>query len=153
MSLLPFGSRNGNALHTLVEFWLAVILRGPRALTQALYEMLEGSERLLDDVKEALNLNRVYAAGLPPQAISPARFFPKLAAASHCYALFEVWFLDAQRANRGRRLRPPPLQQRRFAHVALGAVVVETRTGRRRKRGFCAARKHWKSLPHVGGGN
>jgi|GEM_PF-2071013 hypothetical protein len=93
------------------------------------------------------------AAGLPPQAISPARFFPKLAAASHCYALFEVWFLDAQRANRGRRLRPPPLQQPRFAHVALGAVVVETRTGRRRKRGFCAARKHWKSLPHVRGGN
>jgi hypothetical protein len=41
------------------------------------------------------------AAGLPPEAISPAKFFPKLAAACHCYALFEVWFLDAQRANRG----------------------------------------------------
>ena len=91
--------------------------------------------------------------GAAPQAISPARFFPKLAAASHCYAFFEVWFLDAQRANRGRRLRPPPLQQRRFAHVALGIVVVEPRTGRRRKRGFCAARDHWKSLPHVRGGN
>ena len=50
-------------LHTLVEFWLAVILRAPRALRQALYETLEGSERLLDDVKEVLNLNRVYAAG------------------------------------------------------------------------------------------
>ena len=40
-----------------MEFWLAVIL------SQALYETLEGSERLLDDVKEVLNLNRVYAAG------------------------------------------------------------------------------------------
>jgi hypothetical protein len=99
----------------------------------------------------ALYLRRCGAA--PPEAISPARLFPKLAAASHCYALFEVWFLDAQRANRGRRLRPPPLQQRRFAHVALGIVVVEPRTGRRRKRGFCAARDHWKSLPHVRGGN
>jgi hypothetical protein len=151
--LPPFGSRNGNALHTLVELWLAVILRAPRALSQALYEMLEGSERLLDDVKEVLNLNRVYAAGMPPQAISPARFFPKLAAASHCYALFEVWFLDAQRANRGRRLRPPPMQQHRFARVALDAILVEARTGRRRKRGFCAARKHWKSSAHVRGGN
>jgi hypothetical protein len=119
--LLPFGSRNGNALHTLVEFWLAVILQAPRALRQALYKMLEGSERLLDDVKEALNLNRVYAAGLPPQAISPARFFPKLAAASHCYAFFEVWFLDAQCANRGRRLPPAP---------AAAASVRPRRAGR-----------------------
>jgi hypothetical protein len=48
-----------------VEFWLAVIIRASHALSQALYETLEGSERLLDDVKEVLNLNRVYAAGLP----------------------------------------------------------------------------------------
>ncbi len=91
-----------------MEFWLAVILRAPRALSQALYETLEGSERLLDDVKEVLNLNRVYAAGciynamrvaqgevagaagLPPEAISPTKLFPKLAAASHCHALFQV---------------------------------------------------------------
>ena len=33
-------------LHTLVNFWLAVILRAPRALSQALYETLEGSEAL-----------------------------------------------------------------------------------------------------------
>jgi len=51
--------------------------------------MLEGSERLLDDVKDVLNLNRVYAAGLPPEAISPAKLFLKLAAACHCHALFQ----------------------------------------------------------------
>jgi len=91
-----------------VEFWLAVILRAPRALSQALYETLEGSERLLDDVKEVLNLNRVYAAGciynamrvaqgevaeaagLRPEAISPVKLFPKLAAACHCHALFQM---------------------------------------------------------------
>ncbi len=33
-------------LQALVEFWLAVILRAPRALSQALYETLEGSEPL-----------------------------------------------------------------------------------------------------------
>ena len=95
-------------MHTLVEFWLAVILRAPRALSQALYETLEGSERLLDDVKDVLNLNRVYAAeciyntmrvaqgevaeaaGLRPEAISPAKLFPKLEAACHCHALSQV---------------------------------------------------------------
>ena len=47
--MLPVGSRNGNAagpLEALVQFWLAVILRAPRALSQALYETLEGSEPL-----------------------------------------------------------------------------------------------------------
>ena len=33
-------------LQALVQFWLAVILRAPRALSQALYETLEGSEPL-----------------------------------------------------------------------------------------------------------
>ena len=59
------------------------------------------------------------------------------------------WFLVAQRANRGRQLRPPPVQLRRFARVALDAILVEPRTGRRRKRRFGTARKHWKSLAHV----
>ena len=45
-----------------MEFWLAVIIRAPRALSQALYETLEGSERLLDDVKDVLNLNLVHGA-------------------------------------------------------------------------------------------
>lgn len=148
----------------------------------ALYPRRWSIERLFFDLKEVLNLHRVYAgnpnavamqvyaagcvynamrvaqgevaaaAGLPPEAISPAKFFPKLAAACHCYALFELWFLDAQRANRGRRLRPPPVQERRFASVALEAILVEPRTGRRRKRRFCAARRRWKSLAHVHGG-
>ena len=47
------------ALYTLVEHGLAVIIRAPRALSQALYETLEASERLLDNVKEVLYLNRV----------------------------------------------------------------------------------------------
>ena len=80
----------------------------PRALSQALCETLEGSERLLDDAKDVLNLNRVYAAEciynpmrvvrgevaeaaeLLPEAISPAKLFPKLVAACHYHALFQV---------------------------------------------------------------
>ena len=92
------------------------------------------------------------AAGLAPEALSPAKFFPKLAAACHAYALFELWFLDAQRANPGRRLRKPAVTQRRFARVPLEAIQVEPRKGPRRKRRFCAARKRWKSLAHVRGG-
>jgi hypothetical protein len=75
-----------------------------------------------------------------------------MAAACHCFALFEVWFRDTQAANRGRQLRRPPVQERRFAHVPLEAILVEPRTTPRRKRRFCAARKRWKSLAHVRGG-
>ncbi len=38
-------------LQALVQFWLAVILRAPRALSQALYETLEGSEPLFPHVE------------------------------------------------------------------------------------------------------
>jgi hypothetical protein len=92
------------------------------------------------------------AAGLVPEAISPAKFFPKMAAACHAYALFELWFLEARRANPGQRLRKPPLTRRRFASVALDAVLVEPRKEPRRRRRFCVARRRWKSLAHVRGG-
>jgi len=155
-------------------------LSAPEAL--ALYPRRWSIERLFFDLKEVLNLNRVYAgnpnaiamqvyaagcvynalrvaqaevaevAGIAPEAISPAKFFPKMAAACHCAALFELWFLDTQAANRGRRLRKPPIQQRRFARVLLEAILVEPRKLPRRRRRFCKARRKWKSLSHVRGG-
>lgn len=148
----------------------------------ALYSRRWTVERLFFDLKEVLNLNRVYAgnpnaiamqvyaagcvynalrvaqaevaeaAGIAPEAISPAKFFPKMAAACHCAALFELWFRDTRAANRGQRLRQPPLQQRRFAQVRLDAILVEPRPLPRRKRRFCKARRKWKSLSHVRGG-
>jgi len=155
-------------------------LSAPEAL--ALYPRRWTIERLFFDLKEVLNLNRVYpgnpnaiamqvyaascvynalrvaqadvaeAAGIAPEAISPTKFFPKMAAACHCAALFELWFLNMQAANRGRRLRKPPLQQRRFARILLDAILVEPRTRPRRKRRYCKARRKWKSLSHVRGG-
>lgn len=139
-------------------------------------------ERMYFDLKEVLNLNRVYlanpnavamqvyaaglvynalrvaqgevaeAAGVAPEAISPAKFFPKMAAACQAYALFELWFAETRRANPGQRLRKPPLHGRRFAHVALEAILVQPRKGARRKRRFCEGRRRWKSLTHVRGG-
>lgn len=109
--------------------------RLPAAEVLTLYPHRWAVKRVLFDLKEMLNLNRVYtanlnaiamqvyaagcvynafrmaqgeaAAGLPPEAISPANFFPKLAAVSP-HAPFELWFLDTQRANPGRRLPKPP---------------------------------------------
>lgn len=92
------------------------------------------------------------AARVAPGAIAPAKFFPKLAAACHAYAPFELWFLDAKRANPGHRLRKPSLEHRRFTHVPLEAIRVEPQKENRRQRRFCAARRRWKTLAHVRGG-
>ena len=148
----------------------------------ALYPGRWTIEQMYFDLKEVLKLNRVFpanpnavalrvyaaavvynalrvaqgevseAAGVTPEAISPAKFFPKMAAACDAYALLELWFWQAQRANPRRRLRKPALHERRFASVALDAIRVEPRKECRRRRRFCAARRHWKSLPHVRGG-
>lgn len=92
------------------------------------------------------------AASVAPKAILPAKFFPKMAAACHTYALFELWFWQAQRANPRRRLWKPALHAQRFASVALEAIRVEPRKGPRRRRRFCVARRHWRSIAHVRGG-
>jgi len=99
---------------------------------------LEGSERLLDDVKEVLNRKRVYAAGCIYNAMPvaqgevaeitglPPRLFRRPSCSrswrqSVTATLFSRgWFLAAQRANRGGRLR-------RFTRVALDAILVEPR--------------------------
>ena len=48
------------------------------------------------------------AAGVTHEAISPAKFFPKMAAACGAYALLELWFWQAQRANPGGACESPP---------------------------------------------
>jgi hypothetical protein len=173
--------RRGATVHALLTSVL-----DPRRLAAvdalALYPRRWSIERLFFDLKEVLNLNRVYAgnpnaiamqvyaagcvynamrvaqaevaeaAGLAPEALSPAKLFPKLAAACHCYALCELWFLETQGANPRRRLRKPPLARRRFSQVYLASILVEPRKAHRRKRRFCKARGRWKSFKHVRGG-
>ncbi len=147
----------------------------------ALYPCRWRIERMYFDLKEVLNLNRVYAAnpnavamqvfaagcvynalrvaqaavataaGVAPEALAPAKLFPKVAAACAAAAFFELGVLATQRLNPGRRVRRPTLSRQPFVTVSLEAILVEPRTGARRRRRFCAARRRWKSLLRVCG--
>ena len=139
-------------------------------------------ERMYFDLKEVLNLNRIYAAnpnavamqvyaaglvynalrvaqgevaaaaGIEPEEISPAKFYPKMVAACQTYVVPQQWERRVRRLNPGRRLRMIDWRRERWARVAVPVLHVETRTGPRRRRRFCPARRHWKSLAHVRGG-
>ncbi len=148
----------------------------------ALYPYRWRIERMYFDLKEVLNLNRIYAANpnavamqvyaagivynalrvaqgevaaaaeIEPEEISPAKFFPKMVAACQTYVVAQQWERRVRRLNPGRRLRMIAWRAERWASVAVPALHVETRTGPRRRRRFCPARRHWKSLAHVRGG-
>jgi hypothetical protein len=143
----------------------------------ALYPYRWGVERMLFDLKTVLNLNRLYAAnpnavamqvyaaailynglrvaqsegaaqvGVPPEDISPAKFFPKVAAAAFLAALAERW----ERTLRSIGRRHPHLRRRR-PRTSLEAVHVERRSEHRRRRRYCASRARWQSFKHVRGG-
>jgi Transposase DDE domain len=139
-------------------------------------------ERLFFDLKEVLNLHRfytssahgvamqVYAAalvhtafrvaqghiaqtiGTQPEEISPAKFFPRMAAASIGLAWSELAFIEIQLANPGIDLHKPDWRRCDFAWTTFERIRVEPRNGRRRKRRFCQSRKQWKSFPQIPGG-
>jgi hypothetical protein len=139
-------------------------------------------ERLFFDRKEVLHLHRfstsspngvamqVYAAalvhtalriaqghiaqasGMEPEEIAPAKFFPRLAAASIGLTWSELAFLEIQQANPGIALSKPDWRLCDFAWTTLERIQVEPRNGRRRKRRFCQSRKQWQSFTHIPGG-
>lgn len=148
----------------------------------ALYPYRWRIERMYFDLKEVLNLNRVYAAnpnavamqvyaaalvynamrvaqgevaeaaGLAPEEISPAKFYPKLAAAAYTYVVAQAWERTVRRLNPRTRLRMINWRAQRWASAPIPAIRVEARQGPRRHRRYCPARRHWKSLAHVRGG-
>ena len=148
----------------------------------ALYPYRWRIERMYFDLKEVLNLNRIYAAnpnavamqvyaagivynamrvaqgevaeaaGIAPEEISPAKFYPKLAAACQTYVVAQQWERTVRRLNPRLRFRMIDWRTQRWASVPLAAIRVERRKGPRRKRRYCPARRHWKSLAHVRGG-
>ena len=64
----PAGERQRRwTLQALVEFWLAVTLRAPRALSQALYETLEGAEPLFPRVEATPEAYREKGRFSPPE--------------------------------------------------------------------------------------
>jgi Transposase DDE domain len=139
-------------------------------------------ERLFFDLKEVLNLHRFYtsspngvamqvyaaalvhtalrvaqghiaqASGIEPEEIAPAKFFPRLAAASIGLTWSELAFLEIQQANPGIALSKPDWRLCDFAWTTLERIQVEPRNGRRKKRRFCQSRKQWKSFAHIPGG-
>jgi len=142
----------------------------------ALYRRRWTVERMFFDLKEVLNLNcfysantnavamQVYAAAIVyvamrtaqariaravrrhPEDISPAKLFPRVAAASETLAAMESAFLHTKEFNPGVRLKEPPWEKVPEHRVALKSILVERRNGLRRKRRYCAARRHHVSL-------
>jgi hypothetical protein len=155
-------------------------LRAEEAL--ALYPYRWRIERMFFDLKEVLNLNRLYAAnpnavamqvyatamvynamrvaqgevaeaaGLEPEEISPAKFYPRMAAACHIYITAQLFEQRVRELNRGRQLHMPDWSQERWATVAITPICVERRRGHRRQRRYCKARRQWKSFSRVRGG-
>jgi len=139
-------------------------------------------ERLFFDLKEVMNLHRFYtsspngvamqvyaaalvhtafrvaqagiarAIGIEPEEISPAKFFPRMAAASIGLTWSELTFMEIQLANPGIQLQKPDWRRCDFAWTTFERIRVEPRNGRRRKRRFCKSRKQWKSFTHIPGG-
>jgi hypothetical protein len=147
-----------------------------------LYPLRWSIERMFFDLKEVLNLHRFYAANpnavamqiyaaalvhaafriaqariardhlIAPETLSPAKLFPKLAAASSRLADIACYQWELRRLNPGHRLVEPDLHKFRFAHTTLQAIRVEKRHGIRHRRDKLPHRIHpWKSLTHVPG--
>ena len=171
--------RGGTRYEVLTNVLTPARLSAEEALD--LYPYRWGIERMFFDLKEVLNLNRVYAAnpnavamqvyaaaivyngmrvaqseaaeqlGWPPERISPAKFFPRLAVACHLHLQEQQWERQFRRRQprahlHRRRARRP------WAHTQRTIIDVERRSESRRHRRHCPARRHWKSLAHVRGG-
>jgi hypothetical protein len=144
-----------------------------------LYPWRWSIERLFFDLKEVLNLHSFYAANpnavamqiyaaaivhtacriaqatiaqthnITPEQISPAKLFPKLAKASSGAVQIEVYHQELER--RHGRLSRPDISDFDFANTTLGAILVQKRNSRRKRKRFHPMRKRWKSLTHING--
>jgi hypothetical protein len=175
-----YGRKSGERRELLTNVLEPKQLSVSEALS--LYHWRWKVERLFFDLKVVLNLHRFYttspnagamqvyaaalvhtafrvaqghiaqASGIAPEAISPAKFFPRLAAASIGLTWSEVAFMEIQQANPGVALHKPDWRCCDFAWPPWQRIQVEPRKGRRRKRRFCQSRKQWKSFAHIPGG-
>jgi hypothetical protein len=89
---------------------------------------------------------------LAPEDLSPAKLFPRVARVSIVIVDAERVFAATQRANpRVRLTKPDWAEELPPTQVALAALLVERRRGKRRKRRYCASRRRWKSFTHLPG--
>jgi hypothetical protein len=75
-----------------------------------------------------------------------------MVAACQTYVVAQLWERRVRRLNPRRRLRMIDWRTERWASVVVSALHVEARSESRRRRRYCPARRHWKSLAHVRGG-
>ena len=146
-----------------------------------LYPKRWSVERMYFDLKEVLKLNRFYAsspnavamqvyataivyvamrvaqaraaqeAKVAPEAISPAKFFPRMVKAYGTHAGFELGYRRTCEENPGIELRKPDPKREPMFSVKLSQILVKPRSGVRRKRRYCEGRKKWKSFAHIRG--
>jgi hypothetical protein len=171
--------RGGTRYELLTNVLAPTRLSAEEALD--LYPHRWGVERMFFDLKEVLNLNRLYAAnpnavamqvyaaaivynalrvaqsdgaaqvGLAPEALSLAKFYPKVVTATFLYLHRQQW--EREIRLRHRRLHLCLVGgRRRWVRATPEPVQVEHRVDHRRAHRFCPARRHWKSFAHVRGG-
>ena len=145
----------------------------------ALYRERWTIERTFLDLKQTLNLHRFYSANpnavamqvyagamvynamrvaqgriaksipIEPERISTAKLFPKIARASAWSAGADFGVLRVQMLNPGVHLTLPDFHGEPSVTTTLGAILVEKRNGRRRKRRFSKNRARWIALPRA----
>jgi hypothetical protein len=89
--------------------------------------------------------------GVVPEEISTEKLFPRLALTAYALAMREVLHEEYQRQNPGMRIKRPPTSRFGFMQTRLSEILLEHRSGKRKKRRFCASRRTWKSLAHITG--
>ena len=139
-------------------------------------------ERLFFDLKEVLNLNKFYAANpnavamqvyatamlhvafriaqadiaqqasIEPEEISPKKLFPRLALVSIVILEAEYWFEVTCRLNPTVKLRKPNWHNHPRGTITLESILVQKRSGQRKKKLFSEGRKKWTSFNNIEGG-
>lgn len=147
----------------------------------ALYPRRWNVERMFFDLKEVLNLHRLYAANpnaiamqlyaaaivyvamrvaqarvalehqLDPELISPKKFFVRMAVASSTLVGFKLGCEAMREANPGRRLADPDPKGQAFVTATLGSLLVEERSPHRREKRRPKNPHRWLSFRHVKG--
>jgi hypothetical protein len=146
-----------------------------------LYGLRWSVERMFLDLKETLDLHSIYAShpnlvaqqvyvtalvhaafrvaqakiaqksGVLPEQISPAKLFPKLAAAANDYCACQLHADKVRQLNPGVRIRFPSLRTMPFASTRLENILLEPRSPVRKRHRSPRPGK-WKSYTHVRGG-
>lgn len=142
-----------------------------------LYGLRWGIERMFYDLKIVLNLNRFYAGnpnaiaaqvytgtmvynvfrimqgriaqehGIRPEALSPAKLYPRLIDACSGIARYEVTWHETVKANSSMKLRKPPYK----ATAGMESILVEKKLTPRSK-GVPNPRSVWLSWKKIPGG-